>query len=214
VNSLEYRRLMSTGSRAIGIPDLDLEPPPPTIPVFHHLPRTGGVSVQVGAVVGIGVGQPHGNTAQIDDDGSGNFTAEWNGGPSHSFAGVQAVGVFAERARNNEITINLGDLSAGSPEAQLRQTERADAVDREAGAHPSFGRQRTSGSGIQTGTTLSVIVNKPTSNQAVILDQGGGAVEVEWNGGAVHSFTGVTTIVVNSARAKNDSITFYTPPLT
>ena len=73
---------------------------------------------------------------------------------------------------------------------------------------------RTSGMAVQTGTALSVTVNKPTSNQVVILDQGEGAVEVVWNGGAIHSFTGVTTILVEAKKANNDSITFYTPPLT
>jgi len=57
-------------------------------------------------------------------------------------------------------------------------------------------------------------VNKPTTNLVQILDQGGGAVEVDSNGGGAQSFSGVTTIVVQAKNAMNDQITFYTPPLT
>jgi hypothetical protein len=190
-------------------------PPPPTVPVLGlRLPRTGGASIQVGAVVDIGVGQRSGNTVQINDDGAGSYRAKWNGGPVHSFAGVQAVAVFAKRAAHDQIKINLADQSAASPLAERHVNARADVVDANAGAAPAGRVARTSGTAIQSGTALSVTVNKPTSNQVLILDQGGGAVEVEWNGGAVHSFTGVTTILVQAQRARNDQVIFYTPPLT
>ena len=54
-----------------------------------HLPRTGGVSVQNGTVLGIGVGQRTNNTVQVTDHGNGDFQAEWNGGPVRPFTGHQ-----------------------------------------------------------------------------------------------------------------------------
>ena len=50
-------------------------------PLFHILPRTGGVSAQTGSMLAIGVGQPTTNTVQVTDDGKGDIQAEWNGGP-------------------------------------------------------------------------------------------------------------------------------------
>ena len=212
---IERRCLMSAGLHGVlAGPLLELDPPPPTLPpIFRTLPRTGGVSTQVGAVVEIGVGQRSGNTVLIDDQGAGSYHAEWNGGPAHSFTGAQAIGVVARRATHDRITINLADPSAASPLAELRQNGQADAIEADAGARPAT-RLRTSGTAVQTGTLLSVMVNKPTSNQVALLDQGGGAIEVEWNGGAVHSFDGVSTIVVHSEKATNDRVVFYTPPLT
>jgi hypothetical protein len=49
-------------------------------------------------------------------------------------------------------------------------------------------------------------VNKPTKNIVEISNIGGGAVEVEWNGGASHSFTGVATIVVDTRIARTDVV--------
>ena len=214
VSPLEIRCLMSTGARGVGaVPELGLEPPPPPFPVLPvRLPRTGGVSTQVGAIIGIGVGHPPGNAVQINDEGAGNYQADWNGGPVHSFTGVQAIGLFAERATHGHITINLTNSSAAAPQVGLDESGRADAVHANTGARPAI--LRTSGNAVQTGTALSVTVDKPTSNQVVILDQGEGGVEVEWNGDTIHSFTGVSTILVEAEKAKNDRIIFYTPPLT
>jgi hypothetical protein len=62
---------------------------------------------------------------------------------------------------------------------------------------------------MQSGSILTVTVNKPTSNTVEISNNGGGAVEVEWNGGAVHSFTGVETIVVDTQKARNDLVALH-----
>jgi hypothetical protein len=216
--AIERRSLMSAGLHGVlghALLSREPNPAPPTVPVLGlHLPRTGGVSIQVGAVADIGVGQRFGNTVQINDEGTGSYRAEWNGGPVHSFADAQAVAVFAKRATHDQIMINLADQSVASPLAELHQNDRAAAVDANAGKGPELLIRRTSGNAVQSGTALSVTVNKPTSNQLLILDQGGGAVEVEWNGGTVHSFTGVTTILVQAEKARNDQVTFYTPPLT
>ena len=52
----------------------------------------------------------------------------------------------------------------------------------------------------------TVTVDKRTTNTVGISNIGGGAVEVEWNGGADHSFTGVATIVVDTRNARTDVV--------
>jgi hypothetical protein len=61
------------------------------------------------------------------------------------------------------------------------------------------------GFAVQTGTELTVTVNGPTTN--IVDFKVGRVVEVEWNGGLVHSFTGVATIVVNTRNATKDQVT-------
>jgi hypothetical protein len=65
---------------------------------------------------------------------------------------------------------------------------------------------RTSGVAVQSGSVLTVTVNKRTTNTVEISNSGGGAVAVEWNGGAVHSFAGIATIVVHTQNARKDLV--------
>lgn len=67
-------------------------------PLESHLPRTGGISVQSGSVLGIGVGQSTANMVQATDNGSANLQAQWNGGPVRSFTGVSSIVVETGRA--------------------------------------------------------------------------------------------------------------------
>jgi hypothetical protein len=62
------------------------------------------------------------------------------------------------------------------------------------------------GFAVQTGSELTVTVNRPNTN-VVQLNNGGGAVQAEWNGGPVHSFSGVETIVVDTRNARKDQVT-------
>jgi hypothetical protein len=217
---LESRLLLS---RQVSLPDGSTF----VVPVFRHLPRTGGVSVQNGTVLGIGVGQPTTNTVQVTDDGKGNIQAEWNGGPVHSLTGIGTTAIQAERARNDQITFHLspGDTvsamaaaagasfhhpgpTAGSTAIELGPREPAGPMNANAGGRPLviIHHARTSGTAVQTGSMLTVTVDKPTTNTVAISNHGGGAVEVEWNGGAVHSFTGVATIVVDAKHAGDDLV--------
>jgi hypothetical protein len=75
-------------------------------PLFHSLPRTGGVSAQTGSMVAIGVGQPKSNAVQITDDGAGDIQAEWNGGPVHTFSGVETMEVITKNARKDQVTLD------------------------------------------------------------------------------------------------------------
>ena len=70
------------------------------------------------------------------------------------------------------------------------------------------------GLAVQTGSELTVTVNRPTTNVVNIVESMpmalmkiGSGVQVEWNGGLVHSFTGVSTIVVNTRNARKDQVT-------
>jgi hypothetical protein len=65
------------------------------------------------------------------------------------------------------------------------------------------------GVAVQTGTLLTVTF-APGSNTSQISDSNG-SVQVAWNGGPVHSFTGITTIIVDARKARNDLITFTEP---
>jgi hypothetical protein len=63
------------------------------------------------------------------------------------------------------------------------------------------------GLAVQTGSELTVTVNRPKTNVVQITNGGAGDVQVEWNGGMVHSFAGVATIVVNTRNARTDQVT-------
>ena len=90
------------------------------------------------------------------------------------------------------------------PSAQFAPTDRAAANARE---HPfNLKTSRTSGSGVQIGSVLTVTVDRPVTDTVEISNDGGGAVATRWNGGTVHSFTGVETIVVDTQNATKDLV--------
>ncbi len=200
VKPLESRLLLSQSQR-VSFPDGNSF----VFPVFMHLPRTGGVSAQTGTVLRIGVGQPKTNMVQVADDGEGDVQAEWNGGPDHSLTGIKSTVIETARARTNQITFNLTGQRTGPAAVAVGTKVPTDDALASAGGHPENVR-RTSGVGVQSGSVLTVTVNKPTSDTVGISNDGGGAVEVEWNGGAVHSFTGVATIVVDTRNATKDLV--------
>ncbi|HEV3261330.1 MAG TPA: hypothetical protein VG013_31045 [Gemmataceae bacterium] len=77
---------------------------------------------------------------------------------------------------------------------------------------------RTGGAAFQTGSLLTVDlrnkVDQPGLNTVTIIDDGKGDIQVSWDGGPVHSFTGVSQIVVNSARTITEQVGFeLTGPL-
>jgi hypothetical protein len=158
------------------------------------LPRTGGVSVQTGSELGIGVGQPTANTVQVTDDHVGNVQAQWNGGPLHSFTGVTTTFIEAERTQFNQVVFNLTSPRTG-PAAAAVGTQVT-----------MLSRARTSGIAMQTGSVLTVFVDRPISNVVQITNAGGGNVQVEWNGVKSHSFAGVATIIVDTSNARKDDI--------
>jgi hypothetical protein len=134
--------------------------------------------------------------------------------------------------------------SAGSPAIELSPHRPADPVSAQAAAHPlshlhaehrgltvetdtaltvaaanrpEDAKVKIAGLAVQTGSELTVTVNRPTTNvvelkytppQAGTGSAIGSAVQVEWNGGTVDSFAGVATIVVNTRNARKDQVTF------
>jgi len=195
VNRLENRALLSFVS--------------PGLPIRWHpgLPRTGGISVQSGTGVFVGVGQPTTNTAQVTDDGKGDVEADWNGGKVHSFSGVATTVIQAERARNNQITFHLTGPRTGPTAVAVGSHLPADVASSREVGHPLGRVARTSGAAVQSGSILTVIVDRPTTNVVQLTNEGGGAVQVEWNGGHVHSFAGIETIVVDTHKATKDQVT-------
>ena len=172
---LESRCLLSRGFHSVFvIPLLKKEesppPPPPPLPPPPPPPKQGGTFVQSGAVVGINVGQPPRNGLQIDNNGGGNYQAQWNGGSIHSFAAVQAVYVLATRARHDAITINLNDVPAATPDAEPSSGRATSAIV----AHASLDPPAPTHGGIvrQNGALLTVTVDRSTTNSVQILDSG------------------------------------------
>jgi hypothetical protein len=200
VKPLESRLLMS---RQVSFPDGSSF----SFPTFLRLPRTGGVSEQSGTVLSIGVGQSTTNAVQVTDDGQGHIQADWNRGPVHSLTGIQATVIEAHRARSNQITFKLPSPRTSPTAVAVGLHVPTDTDLANEGGHPlSIIGNRTSGIAVQSGSVLTVTVNKRTTNTVEISNIGGGAVEVEWNGGAAHSFTGVATIVVDTRRARTDLV--------
>jgi hypothetical protein len=200
VKPLESRLLLS---RQVSFPDGTSF----IFPTFVHLPRTGGVSEQSGTILGIGVGQPTTNTVQVTDDGQGGIQAKWNGGPVHSFTGIRSSIIQTERSRSNQITFNLTSTRTSPTAVAVGLHVPTDAALPGDGAHPVNARiHRTSGIAVQSGSALTVTVNKRTTNTVEFSNSGGGAVAVEWNGGAVHSFAGIATIVVDTHNGTKDLV--------
>jgi hypothetical protein len=163
-------------------------------------------------MVAIGVGQRTSNTVQITDDGTGDVQAEWNGGLVHTFSAVRSTVIQTERARGNQLTIHLTSPRTG-PTALAVGSLVATETTMPGGGQPRdlVRNARTSGQAVQSGSLLTVTVNRPTSNVVQINNEGGGAVQVEWNGGSVHSFSGIETIVVDTKNASRDQVTLDDP---
>jgi hypothetical protein len=198
VNPLESRFLLSAPDPRGGTTGGDDLP--------RLLPRTGGVSIQTGSELGIGVGQPTTNTVQVTDDHASNVQAQWNGGPLHRFTGIMTTFIEAERARQDQVTFNLtssqtSPIAVGShvPTGAVSASEEGHALN--VPLH-----LRTSGTAVQSGSVLTVTVNRPKSNVVQLVNEGAGDVQAQWNGGMVHSFTGVATIAVNASNARKDDI--------
>ena len=198
VNRLESRCLLSGRNPRGGTTGGDDLP--------RLLPRTGGVFVQTGSELGIGVGQPTTNTVRVTDDHAGNVQAQWNGGPNHLLTGVTTTFIEAERARHDQITFNLTAPRTSPTAVAVGSLGPMGAVPESWDGHPLTVR-RTSGTAVQSGSVLTVMVNRPKSNVVQLTNAGGGNVQVEWNGGMSHSFTGVATIVVDTLRATKDQVT-------
>jgi hypothetical protein len=123
--------------------------------------------------------------------------------------GVTTTFIEAERARHDQITFNLTAPRTGPAAVAVASHVATGAVSASAEGHPLNVplSARTSGTAVQSGSVLTVMVNRPLSNVVQITNAGGGNVQVEWNGGMVHSFTGVATIVANASNATKDDIT-------
>jgi hypothetical protein len=197
LNALESRLLLS---RQVPFPDGTSF----VFPSFVHLPRTGGVALQSGTALTVGVGQPTTNTAHVSFTGAGAATVEWNGRAPQSFTSVQAILVQAGRAGHDHVTFQLNT----SPTLVVSSHEPTAAVGANAITRPvhDFVR-RTSGTAVQSGTLLTITVTARKINTVEISSLNfGTVVQAEWNGGTVHNFTGVNTIIVNTKNGARDLV--------
>jgi hypothetical protein len=163
-------------------------------------------------MLAIGVGQPRSNTVQVTDDASGHIQADWNKGPVHTFSAITTTVIQAERARVNELTIHLTSSRTGPASAMVGSLVPTDAAIPGGDQSRNLARHaRTSGNAVLSGSLLTVTVNRPNVDVVQINNEGGGAVQVEWNGGSAHSFSGVETIVVHTKNAREDQVTLDDP---
>jgi hypothetical protein len=205
VKPLESRLLLSH-SQTVSFPDGASV----VFPTFNRLPRTGGVFAQTGSLLNIGVGQSTTNNVHVTDDSSGDVTAEWNGAPAHMLTGVDSTVIQLQKAGRDQVTINLTGPRTGPAGVAVASLVPTDAAS--ASGHADLAAmttRRTSGVAVQSGSVLTVTVSALKTNSVEISNEGAGAVLVEWNGGAVHSFTGVETIVVDTRNARNNLVALH-----
>jgi hypothetical protein len=204
VNSLESRLLLS---QQVSFPNGASF----IFPSFLRLPRTGGAMLQSGTALTVGVGQPTTNTAHIGFDGIGGATVEWNGRSPHSVTGVRSVLVQAGRAGSDQVTFHL---TTATPFVSAAHGP-APATAASAASHPvqtlRLGAPRTGGTAVQSGSILTCTITSPRINNVVIntVPSSSGTspdVQVEWNGGSVHNFMGVDTIIVDIKNGRRDLV--------
>jgi len=203
VNPLESRLLLS---RQVFFPDGFQA----VFPLFTRLPRTGGTSLQSGTALTVGIGQPTTNTAVFQGVGASSASVEWNGRPAHSFTSVDATLVQIGRARRDEVTFHLTNPRTSGTAIATGQFLAAPALNAETVAHPlhPFRRiARTSGTAVQSGSLLTISVTGPKINTVEISSLNfGQVVQAEWNGGAIHDFSGVSTIIVDIKNGRKDLV--------
>jgi len=172
-----------------------------------------GVAVQTGTVLTVTLNAPVTNTVQVTNDGAGYFQLEWNGGPVHFFTGVDTLNVHGEKARNDRITFNLTPPSSDPTNVSTCvQTVNGSVEGKTGGQSRAISGPQLRGTAVQNSTTLTVTVNRATTNTVHITDNFG-ELEVEWNGGPAQSFTGVATAIVHAEKASHDQVTLTWPTI-
>lgn len=78
---------------------------------------------------------------------------------------------------------------------------------------------RTGGAAVQVGSTLEIGVASPFIpgfglSSTMIVDEGGGNVAAEWNGGPVHVFSGIDTVTLNGVAPGNVALFLSLAPRT
>jgi hypothetical protein len=211
VNPLESRLLLSqqvffpNGSQVI-------------FPLFNRLPRTGGTAIQSGTALTVGVGQPTTNTAVFQGVGAGSISVEWNGRQPRSFTGVDATLLQIGRARRDQAIFQLTNPKTGGTAIATGLLEATPTASASSLSHPVNAlrlRSRTSGTAVQSGSVLTITITAPKINTIEIASLNfGQTVQAEWNGGVVHNFSGVSTIIVDIRNGRNDLVGLATESTT
>jgi hypothetical protein len=64
----------------------------------------GGIAIQTGPLLTVTVQKSSRDTVQIADQDAGIVHVSWNGGPGHTFAGIDVIVVDTQKARNIRVT--------------------------------------------------------------------------------------------------------------
>jgi hypothetical protein len=198
VDGLENRFLLS---RAVSFPNGASI----IFPTFPRLPRTGGALLQSGTALTVGVGQHTSNTVHVSGLSGGTASVEWNGRAPHSLTGVEEILVQAASSGHDRITIELGSTTALAT-ASVSEVPSAMAFAQDI-SHPvhAVRGNRTGPTAIQTGTVLKITDTSHKITELAVSNFGQ-TVQLEWNGGTVPSFTGVSTIIVNITNGRKDFV--------
>ena len=70
---------------------------------------------------------------------------------------------------------------------------------------------RTGGIAVQSGSLLTVVLDNKVGQHGLdtvtVVDDGKGDIQVNWDGGPVHSFSGVSQIVIDSMPTQTEQVT-------
>jgi len=191
LNPLERRCLLSAGLRSLR--------------AHPNVPTHGGIAVQTGSLLTVTVDRPTTNRVQVSSSGA-DIQLAWNGAPVENFTDVAVIEVHAEKARNNQITFNLGRSVANSSNARACTVTSDGSGTAVAKSRSRLTSVIRAGTAIQQGTKLIVTVDRPTTNNVEVIGQGAGRVDVAWNGSPEQSFSGITTVVAHTEKARNDQL--------
>jgi hypothetical protein len=89
---------------------------------YLPLRTDGGVALQSGSALTIILSrEPAVSTLQITDDGKGDIQASWDGGPIHSFTGIDHIAVTSRVGSNNtdEVTYTLTGPLTGTQNVDI-----------------------------------------------------------------------------------------------
>jgi hypothetical protein len=125
-----------------------------------HFPQSGGVAVQTGTVLSITVvRKPPISMVRVSDDGAGEVTAEWDGGPAHSFSGVQTIDIDVEGPRRDDVSYTLTGALTGSRDVEVNLHGQTDSV-----------RANVGGNGLATKRLTFHVSSKHSVDTDIVVD--------------------------------------------
>ena len=105
---------------------------------LHQInPRTSGAAFQTGSLLTVDlrnkVGQPGLDTLSIIDDGKGNIQVSWDGGPVHSFKGINQIVFNSAQTQTEQVAFKLTGPLVTSLDVQLNLNGKDNVVTEQVG---------------------------------------------------------------------------------